>query len=132
MFDSLKSRFILFFALAVLSVWTLVDRGVLLGLDLRGGTHLAVEIDDPTGAMNATARADAGAGGVATPVHAVDDDGRGRNGGGVLQGEGQGRGLGRGRAGEESAGEGGESNHTHGEVSEGTAPFVRRDVIVRF
>lgn len=59
MFDSLKSRFILIFALAALSVWTLVDRGVLLGLDLRGGTHLAVEIDDPTGAMNATARADA-------------------------------------------------------------------------
>lgn len=59
MFDSLKSRFILIFALAALSVWTLIDRGVLLGLDLRGGTHLAVEIDDPTGALSSSARADA-------------------------------------------------------------------------
>ena len=37
MFDSLKARFILILALAALSVWTLVDRGVLLGLDLRPG-----------------------------------------------------------------------------------------------
>ena len=48
MFDSLKARFILIFALAALSAWTLVQRGILLGLDLRGGTHLAIEIADPT------------------------------------------------------------------------------------
>src|SRR5690554_650156 len=59
MFESLKTRFILIFALAALSVWTLVDRGVLLGLDLRGGTHLAVEVDDPTDALSTQARADA-------------------------------------------------------------------------
>ena len=59
MFDSLKARFILILALAALSVWTLVDRGVLLGLDLRGGTQLNVEIDDPTNAMTPAARADA-------------------------------------------------------------------------
>lgn len=59
MFESLKARFILIFALAALSVWTLVDRGVLLGLDLRGGTQLNVEILDPTNAMTPAARADA-------------------------------------------------------------------------
>ena len=59
MFDSLKSRFILIFALAALSVWTLVQQGVLLGLDLRGGTHLAVEINDPTNALTPQARSDA-------------------------------------------------------------------------
>jgi preprotein translocase subunit SecD len=52
MFDSLKARFILIFALAALSVWTLVQQGILLGLDLRGGTHLAIEIDDPTNAFS--------------------------------------------------------------------------------
>ncbi|HEX6926475.1 MAG TPA: protein translocase subunit SecD [Longimicrobiaceae bacterium] len=59
MFESLKSRFILIFAFAALSVWTLVQQGVLLGLDLRGGTHLAVEILDPTNALSSEQRADA-------------------------------------------------------------------------
>ena len=59
MFDSLKARFILIFALAAISVWMLVDRGLLLGLDLRGGTQLNVEISDPTNAMTPAARADA-------------------------------------------------------------------------
>jgi preprotein translocase subunit SecD len=59
MFDSLKARFILIFALAALSAWTLVQRGILLGLDLRGGTHLAIEIADPTNALTQEQRIDA-------------------------------------------------------------------------
>ena len=59
MFESLKARFILIFALAALSVWTLVQQGVLLGLDLRGGTQLNVEIDDPNNALTDEARIDA-------------------------------------------------------------------------
>lgn len=59
MFESLKARFILIFALAALSLWVLAQQGVLLGLDLRGGTHLAVEIDDPNNALTAQARIDA-------------------------------------------------------------------------
>lgn len=59
MFESLKARFILIIALAALSVWTLLQQGLLLGLDLSGGTHLAVEIDDPQNALSQDARHDA-------------------------------------------------------------------------
>jgi protein-export membrane protein SecD len=65
MFDNLKARFALIAALALVCGWFLYqnysERGsiVMLGLDLRGGSHLALEIDDPTGAMPAAQRADA-------------------------------------------------------------------------
>lgn len=65
MFSNLKTRFALIAALALLSGWFLyrnyTERGsiVTLGLDLQGGTHLALEIDDPQGTMPAAQRADA-------------------------------------------------------------------------
>jgi preprotein translocase subunit SecD len=59
MFESLKARFLIIFALSALSVWTLVSKGVTLGLDLQGGTHLALEVRDPNNAMTPEARADA-------------------------------------------------------------------------
>jgi protein-export membrane protein SecD len=65
MFNNLKARFALIAALALLSGWFLyqnyAERGsmVTLGLDLQGGSHLTLEIDDPAGAMPAAQRADA-------------------------------------------------------------------------
>ena len=59
MFNSLKARFILIAVLAIGSIWILAHRGITLGLDLQGGTHLALEVSDPQGALNAAQRADA-------------------------------------------------------------------------
>jgi preprotein translocase subunit SecD len=59
MFKSLKVRFAVIAALLLLSGWMLVQRGVSLGLDLRGGTHLALEISDPAGALTPAQREDA-------------------------------------------------------------------------
>lgn len=59
MFNSLKARFALIAALVLLSGWVLVDRGITLGLDLRGGTQLSLEVQDPEGALTAEQRADA-------------------------------------------------------------------------
>jgi len=65
MFDRLSARFALIAALALMCGWFLYrnyeERGsiVTLGLDLQGGSHLALEIDDPTGTMPAAQRADA-------------------------------------------------------------------------
>src|SRR5690606_263286 len=38
---------------------TLLDRGITLGLDLQGGTYLALEISDPEAALTPEQRADA-------------------------------------------------------------------------
>jgi protein-export membrane protein SecD len=65
MFDNLKARFALIAGLVLICSWLLyqnyAERGsiVTLGLDLQGGSHLALEIDDPTGAMPAAQRIDA-------------------------------------------------------------------------
>ncbi|MBW3629711.1 MAG: protein translocase subunit SecD [Gemmatimonadetes bacterium] len=59
MFDSLKARFLIIIALSALSVWTLASKGITLGLDLQGGTNLALEVRDPNNAMTAAQRTDA-------------------------------------------------------------------------
>ncbi|HEV2131134.1 MAG TPA: protein translocase subunit SecD [Longimicrobiaceae bacterium] len=65
MFDNLKIRFLFILALVLASGWFLYQnhsaRGsiVTLGLDLQGGTHLALEVEDQAGAMTPEARADA-------------------------------------------------------------------------
>lgn len=59
MFNDLRVRLLTIAVLTALSVWVLVDRGITLGLDLQGGTHLALEIRDPDNALSADQRADA-------------------------------------------------------------------------
>src|SRR5690606_27551565 len=59
MLKSLKARFILIALVLVGCLWTIFDRGITLGLDLRGGTHLALEVNDPVGALSDAQRADA-------------------------------------------------------------------------
>jgi preprotein translocase subunit SecD len=59
MFNSLKARFALIAVLVLFFGWLLADRGITLGLDLRGGTQLSLEIEDPEGALDAEQRADA-------------------------------------------------------------------------
>lgn len=59
MFNSLKARFLLIAVLALGSIWLVAARGITLGLDLQGGTHLALEVNDPNGTLTAAQRADA-------------------------------------------------------------------------
>lgn len=57
MLSNLKVRFLLIAGLALLSGWLLYQRGITLGLDLQGGTHLALEVADPDGTFSAEERA---------------------------------------------------------------------------
>jgi preprotein translocase subunit SecD len=59
MFKDLKVRFAVIAGLLLLCGWMLTQRGVVLGLDLRGGTHLALEVADPAAALTAEQREDA-------------------------------------------------------------------------
>jgi preprotein translocase subunit SecD len=59
MFKTLRARLGLIAALTVLFAWMFVDRGITLGLDLRGGTSLELAVDDPDGALTGAERADA-------------------------------------------------------------------------
>jgi preprotein translocase subunit SecD len=59
MFNSLKARFLLILAAVALCAWFLYSRGITLGLDLQGGSHLALEVEDVAGTMTAQQRADA-------------------------------------------------------------------------
>jgi protein-export membrane protein SecD len=65
MFNTLKGRFAIILLVALAASWAMFrnyqERGqiVMLGLDLRGGTHMALEIDDPTGALGRTGREEA-------------------------------------------------------------------------
>ena len=68
MFESLRSRIILIVGLLALCGWALIPKEgptgerispLNLGLDLQGGMHLAVAVDDPEGTLTSEARADA-------------------------------------------------------------------------
>lgn len=59
MFKNLTVRFALIAALAATSIWFLADRGIVLGLDLQGGSHLALEVEDPEGLLSAAEREEA-------------------------------------------------------------------------
>ncbi len=59
MLKSLQGRFVLIFVLVAGSLGFLYSNGLKLGLDLQGGMHLVLEVDDPEGAMTPEARADA-------------------------------------------------------------------------
>jgi preprotein translocase subunit SecD len=68
MFSTVRARIILIAVLLLLCGWALLPKegptgeresALKLGLDLQGGMHLAVEIDDPDGSLDAAAKADA-------------------------------------------------------------------------
>jgi preprotein translocase subunit SecD len=59
MIKSLRGRMITIFALAAICIGYLVTNKISLGLDLQGGMHLVLEVDDPEGTMTAEARSDA-------------------------------------------------------------------------
>jgi len=58
MLKSLRGRIVLILALLGVSGWYLYSKGLTLGLDLQGGMHLVLEIDDPEGTLTAEAKAD--------------------------------------------------------------------------
>ena len=59
MFTSLRGRIIVIIALVGVSLGYLFTNQIKLGLDLQGGMHLVLEVDDPEGTMVSEARADA-------------------------------------------------------------------------
>jgi len=59
MLNDLRVRLLIIVGMAVVSAWVLYDRGITLGLDLQGGTHLALEIRDPSNALTPAQREDA-------------------------------------------------------------------------
>ncbi len=59
MLKSFRGRIIIILGVIGLSVGYLWTRGLKLGLDLQGGIHLVLEIDDPDGTLTPERRADA-------------------------------------------------------------------------
>ncbi len=59
MFNSIRGRIIVVLAMLLVSAVYLVRNGIKLGLDLQGGMHLVLEVQDPEGTMTSEARADA-------------------------------------------------------------------------
>ena len=59
MFYSIRGRIIVVLLLVGVSIGYLMRNGLKLGLDLQGGMHLVLEVDDPEGTMAPEARADA-------------------------------------------------------------------------
>lgn len=59
MFKGLRGRFALIFAIVALCAYVILDRGITFGLDLQGGTYLALEVADPNNALDDAARTDA-------------------------------------------------------------------------
>ena len=58
MFSSLRGRILLILAVLAISAWQIFSNGISLGLDLQGGMHVALEVEDPDGTMTDAARAD--------------------------------------------------------------------------
>ena len=59
MFNSIPGRIIVILLMVLGSIVYLFVNGITLGLDLQGGMHLVLEVDDPEGTMAPEARADA-------------------------------------------------------------------------
>ena len=59
MLSSLRGRFALILIVVAISGWQLYSKGLKQGLDLQGGMHLVLEVDDPDGTLTTAARADA-------------------------------------------------------------------------
>jgi SecD/SecF fusion protein len=58
MFSSLRGRIILILAVLAVCAWQLYSKQIKLGLDLQGGMHLALEVEDPDGTLTDEAKAD--------------------------------------------------------------------------
>ncbi|HSG09186.1 MAG TPA: protein translocase subunit SecD [Longimicrobiales bacterium] len=58
MFKTVRGRLITIILMVVLSGWQLYSNGLKLGLDLQGGMHLVLEVDDPEGTLTSEAKAD--------------------------------------------------------------------------
>ena len=58
MFKTVRGRLALILIAMVVSGWQLYANGLKLGLDLQGGMHLVLEVDDPNGTLTADAKAD--------------------------------------------------------------------------
>ena len=58
MFSSLQGRILVIAAVLAIAIGYLYTRGLKLGLDLQGGMHLALEVDDPNGTLSSDAKAD--------------------------------------------------------------------------
>lgn len=65
---AIRNRFLVIIGLLAICIWVLIPKtgpegeklsAINLGLDLQGGMHLAVEIDDPDGTLTSETRADA-------------------------------------------------------------------------
>ena len=56
MFKTLRGRMIAILIVTAISGWQLYDKGLKLGLDLQGGMHIVLEVDDPDGTMTAEAK----------------------------------------------------------------------------
>ncbi|MCG6986611.1 MAG: protein translocase subunit SecD [Gemmatimonadetes bacterium] len=59
MFKTVRGRLITIFLMVAVAGWQLYAHGLKLGLDLRGGMHLALEVDDPANTMSAKQKSDA-------------------------------------------------------------------------
>ena len=58
MFKTVRGRIIAIILMVAVSGWQLYANGLKLGLDLQGGMHLALEVDDPDGTLTSDAKAD--------------------------------------------------------------------------
>jgi protein-export membrane protein SecD len=58
MFNTVRSRLIAIILMLAVAGWQLYAHGLKLGLDLQGGMHLVLEVDDPDGTLTADAKAD--------------------------------------------------------------------------
>jgi len=59
MLNSLRGRIVVILAIVAVSIGYLYHNGLKLGLDLQGGMHLVLEVDDPDGTMTPEAKSDA-------------------------------------------------------------------------
>jgi len=58
MFKTVRGRLITIILMVAVAGWQLYSHGLKLGLDLKGGMHLALEVDDPDNTLTAKAKSD--------------------------------------------------------------------------
>jgi preprotein translocase subunit SecD len=58
MFKTVRGRIITIIIMVAVAGWQLYANGLKLGLDLQGGMHLVLEVDDPDGTLTNDAKAD--------------------------------------------------------------------------